>query len=163
MTCSRYADRTEMLEDYACGSLAAPQATEVRLHLESCAECRAAVHGAGVTGHLLRAAFAPAAAPAGAFWTRLRAELEEQESRLLQAGDFWGTFEQLAWRLSFGAAALAVLLLGIVIGTQLPRLPVETTQAESRDIFQEPVRQPANGDEVLLELAAGRSRAGGKR
>ena len=160
MTCPSMGNRVEILEDYRSGSIAAPQAEELRLHLENCEECRLALQGVAVAGNLLRAAYEPAGTPSGAFWTRLGAELREQEARLGQAIDFWGTFERLAWRLSFGAAALTFLLLGIVIGTQLPAQAPEPTQAESRDIFPEPVRQPANGDEVLLELASGRSRVG---
>lgn len=157
MSCEMLSKRMDVLEDYSSGALATPQREEVRAHVQACAACRMALEEAAASGNLLRAAYVPAAAPGGAFWTRLRARLVEQEALLAQAGDFWATFERLAWRLSFGAATLAVLLLGIVIGTQLPRGSGKEMQAESREIFQEPVRQPASADDVLVELAAERT------
>ncbi len=163
MTCRNYSSRLEVLEDYVTGALEGASQKEIRAHLAACPDCRGAVELVAGSGALLRAAYEPANSPKGAFWTRLRASLNEEEARLSQMGDFWGAFEQLAVRLSFGAAAVAVLLLGIVIGTHLPHASGEQPSPEARDIFPEPVRQPATGDEVLLELAAGRARMEEKR
>jgi anti-sigma factor RsiW len=147
----------EALEDYVGGALEASQAEAVRAHLDSCAECRDAVSEANTAGDLLREAYEPARVPAGAFWTRLRAELREEEARAAAGGEFWGSLERLAWRLSFGAAALAMLLVGIVIGSQFPVPPVDEAQTETREVFPEPVRQPVDRNEVLLELSSART------
>lgn len=157
MTCRNYHNRPEIWEDYVGGALPAVDAEQLRAHLESCAECRAEEDAVRSAGVLLRSAFTPAAAPSGTFWTRLRAQLREEESRLAVSGDFWGSLERLAWRLSLGAAALVVLLLGIVIGTQFPARSVDEISPETREVFPEPVVQPANRDEVLLELASARN------
>jgi len=148
-------------EDYLQGALSSAEREQVEMHLQACAVCREEVAAARSAAPLLRAAYEAAPQPSGAFWTRLRVQLHEEEARR-QGGDFWGAVEQLAWRLSLGAAAVVVLLVGVVIGTQLPAQPRETAglQPESRDIFPEPVRQPMDGNDVLLELAAGRSRNG---
>jgi len=162
--CRNAETRPEILEDYVSGALPATEAATFETHLQGCAECREQVEVARQAGQLLRAAYEPAAQPSGAFWTRLRAQLREEESRLATGGDFWSAVEQLAWRLSFGAAALVVLLVGVVIGTQLPGRTPETpgTYAEARDIFPEPV-QAMDGNDVLLELASGKGRLEGKR
>ena len=156
MTCWNVQNRPEVLEDYVSGALQPADAEQVRLHLEACQECRAEAEGARAAGHLLRSAFAPAQEPTGAFWTRMRAQLREEENRLAVGGDFWSAVERLSWKLSFGAAALAVLLLGIVIGTRLPVRSVDEAQMEIRELFQEPAAQPANRDDVLIELASAR-------
>ncbi len=163
MACRNAQVQAELYEDYVSGLLPAQQATEVERHLSECGDCRMYVSEARQSGVMLRAAFQPAPAASVAFWTRLRASVREQESRM--ANDFWGAVEQLAWRLSFGAAALVMLLVGIVIGSKLPQPAPgggegSAMQAESRDIFPEPVRQAVDSNDVLLELAAGRSRNG---
>lgn len=157
VTCRNYKNRPEILEDYVGGALQAADAEQLRLHLETCAECRAQEEEARSAGALLRSAFTPAQEPSGAFWTRLLAQLRAEEGRLAIGGDFWGSVERLAWRLSFGAAALVVLLLGIVIGTQMPARRSSEAPLESREIFQEPAVQPADQDEVLLEMASVRN------
>jgi anti-sigma factor RsiW len=155
MTCRSYADRLDVLEDYIQGALTAAAAADVRQHVEACAACRATVDDAMRAGNLLRVA-APAAAPGEFFWTRLGARIREQETALAAGGEFWGSLERFSWRFSFGAAMMATLLLGIVIGT---KYPVVSGQAgsESREIFPEPAAQPADQNEVLLELASARN------
>lgn len=157
MTCRNYRNRSDMLEDYIGGALPAADAEQVRLHLEACAECRTEIEATRSAASLLRSAFAPAAEPRSEFWTRLRAQLRAEEDRLAIGGDFWGSVERLAWRLSFGAAALVVLLVGIVIGTQLPARTGDEVAPETREVFPEPLVQPNNREEVLLELASARN------
>ena len=162
MTCRDYQEKAGVLEDYVGGALATGEARGVASHLEQCELCRARVAEAQQLGTLLRCGYTRASEPSGAFWTRLRANLRDEEQRQQQsASDWWGSIENIAWRLSYGAAALVVLLLGIVIGTHLPSQRAEgpTLQAVERDIFPEPVNA-TDGNDVLVEMAAGRSRMG---
>jgi len=163
VSCHMEQAQLEILEDYLAGALSRQETQELDAHLVGCAGCREALAMAREAGDLLKLAYQPAGPVNGAFWTRLGASLREERER--RAGsDFWGAVEQLAWRLSFGAAALVVLLVGVVIGTQLPERASEPsgTVVEARDIFPEPV-QASDGNEVLLELASGKGRMEGKR
>ncbi len=161
MTCRLEPNRPELLEDYLSGALSRTEAGELEAHLSGCAECRDELAAAREAGVLLKSAYLPAPPVSGAFWTRLGAHLREEQERAAN-GDFWSCVEQLAWRLSFGAAALVMLLLGIVIGTQLPPQTSDTVgvRAESRDIFPEPAGQAVDSNDVLMELASGRGREG---
>ncbi len=161
MTCRMLENRPEILEDYLAGALDRQETDQLDLHLVACSECREGLADARQAGDLLRHAYPPAAEASAAFWTRLGAHLRAEEDRR-SGGDFWRSVEQLAWRLSFGAAALVMLLLGIVIGTQLPPQTSESmgVRAESRDIFPEPGDQVADSNEVLVDLASASSRNG---
>lgn len=161
MTCAWESNRPEVLEDYLAGTLGRNEMVEFEAHLVNCTECRAGLATAREAQLLLREAFEPAPPVSAFFWTRLRATLLEEQEHAA-ASDFWTSVERLAWRLSLGAAALVMLLLGIVIGTQLPPQTSETVgvRAETRDIFPEPAGQAVDSNDVLMELALGRGREG---
>lgn len=157
MTCKAYEHRLHELEEHLEGRLDAARSPELERHLAVCAECRAALAAAELSGNLLRAALQPAAAASGPFWTRLRATLRAEEEKRSRRGEFAGALERLAWRMATVALLAAVLLGGYVATHPLPPL------AENRpEVFQEP-DHPGNEDEVLVTLAARRANGGNGR
>ncbi len=150
MTCQIYKDRLHELEEYVEGRLDASRTAEMTAHLNECPNCRETVEAAAAAGRILREARAPAGNPAETFWTRLGAQLREEEERRLAVGDFWGALERLAWRFSMGTAVVVLVLAGYLV-TQGP-VEHSPETAERREIFQEP-EQPQNQDEVLITLA----------
>jgi len=158
MTCKAYQHRVDELEDHLQGQLAAARSRELAAHLAACAECREALALASLSGPLLRNALQPAAAPTGAFWTRLLATLRAEQEKSAMAdrrGEFAGALEWLSWRMATAAVLATVLLAGYVI-TQ-PLQPVAELRPE---VFQEP-DHPGNEDEVLVTLASHRPEASG--
>lgn len=153
MACKEYRGRLDRLEDYLDGRLDEAASREVTAHLERCTECRAEMEAAQLSVRLLREGVEPAPEASGVFWTRLRARVREEASAQ-GAGDFWPALELLARRLSL-ASALALLLLGaylVDLEWQQGSL-FGSQQSEARELFPEPVRQPANHEEVLVSLA----------
>jgi anti-sigma factor RsiW len=154
MACREYAERLDVFEDYLDGRLPADAAAAVTAHFERCAACREEVESARLAGMLLRAGLEPTEEPSGVFWTRVRARLHEEEEKQ-RVADFWPALEVLARRFTLSSAAALVLMFAVLLGTE-PKDPSIATQGqlEVREIFPESVRQPADGNEVLLSLAS---------
>jgi anti-sigma factor RsiW len=154
MACKEYSERLDVFEDFLDGRLPAEAAAAVTSHLERCAACCEAVESARLAGMLLRAGLEPTEEPSGVFWTRVRARLREEEEKQMVA-DFWPALEVLARRFMLTSAAALVLLFGVLLGTEPKDQSFSTQgQTEVREIFPESVRQPADGNEVLLSLAS---------
>ena len=155
MTCEEYSQRLDLLEDFLDGRLEVDAAAAaVTAHLERCASCREAVESARLAGVLLRAGLEPTAEPDGVFWTRVRAHLREEEGKQ-RVQEFWPALEVLARRFALSSAAALLLLFGYLVDMEwqarsLPRARL----AETREIFPDSVRQPADHNEVLVSLAA---------
>ena len=139
------------LEDYLEGKLDAVSAAEVEEHLERCGGCREALVAARLARSLLAEHFAPAAAPAGAFATRVMAGIRAEEDRRWQ---FWRPLEVLASRLALTAAVVLLILTVFVLEFGSTGRPsAVSSQARATEGWPEPAAQPANPDEVLLALA----------
>ncbi len=154
MACQEYSERLDVFEDYLDGRLPAEATAAVTAHLERCAACREEVESARLAGMLLRAGLEPTEEPSGVFWTRVRARLREEEEKQMVA-DFWPALEVLARRFMLTSAAALVLMFAVLLVTE-PNDPSMATQGQTevREIFPESVRQPADGNEVLLSLAS---------
>jgi len=144
------------LEDYLDGQLAGAALDQLVAHLAVCSACQAAVEEARASAQLLRAALQPEELPAtpsafAAFWSRVEAGIRAKEEKRQQ---FWRPLETLSWRLSWSAAAVLILLAAYFVTFDSFRKGRETRPAaQVREIFPEPVQEPADRDEVLLALA----------
>ena len=139
------------LEDYLEGKLGGVSAAEVEAHLERCGGCREALATARLARSLLAEHFAPTAAPAGAFATRVMAGIRAEEERRRR---FWRPLEVLASRLALTAAAVLLVLTVFVFEFGPTGRPSAVPlQARVTEGWPEPTPQPANPDEVLLALA----------
>ncbi len=154
MACKEYSERLDLFEDFLGGQLEGTAKAEVSAHLQRCSACREEVDSARLAGLLLRAGLEPTAEPSGAFWTRVRARLREEEEKQ-RVREFWPALEVLARRFSLTSAAALLLLFGYLINIEWQdrNLPA-ARQAVAREIFPESVRQPADHNEVLVSLAA---------
>lgn len=154
MACKEYSERLELFEDFLNGRLPADATAALSAHFEHCAVCREEMDSARLAGLLLRAGLEPTAVPDGAFWTRVRAHLREEEEKQ-KVTDFWPALEVLARRFSLSSAAALVVLFAFLMGTEWRDRSVSTAgQTEVREIFPESVRQPADRNEVLMSLAS---------
>jgi hypothetical protein len=138
-------------EDYLQGPEGAATTQEATAHLAHFPACREALEASRLGRELLRNGLEPAREPSGAFATRVAASIRAEEGRRLQ---FWRPLEILASRLALSAAAV-LLVLGAYLFQSLPsrnrgQIP---TQSEVSGAFPEPVREPADKDEVLVTLA----------
>ena len=69
--------------------------------------------------------------------------------------DFWPALEVLARRFMLSSAAALVVLFGFLITAETgEQNSAATGPTEVREIFPESVRQPADGNEVLMSLAS---------
>ncbi|MBI1749729.1 MAG: zf-HC2 domain-containing protein [Acidobacteria bacterium] len=154
MVCKEYSERLDLFEDYIDGRLPVTEVAAVSAHLERCSACRDEMDSARLAGTLLRAGLEPTAEPGGAFWTRVRARLHEEEEKL-RVAEFWPALEIFARRLSLISAAALLVLFGYLAGLEWRDRNLPTVrQTDSRDLFPEPVRQPADQSEVLVSLAS---------
>lgn len=149
--CRKYEER---LESHLDGRLSAAEAAGVETHLGSCAGCREAFEAAREAGALLRAAVAPAPEPGASFWAGLRTEIAIEEARREQQYDFWNSLEALARRFAWSAAAAVALLTVYLAAFDAVHEPGAAQQTEIREIFPNPVRPPADNEEVLLTLVS---------
>lgn len=155
MACQHYRERLDILEDYVDGQLSADERARLTEHLRFCGLCREAIESAELATRILRTAgIVPAAEPSTGFAQRVVARLRaEQES----ISDFWRSLEVLAWRLSWTAAVLLIVLGGYLWTADLisHREPIAQKEtAEVQEIFPEPYQRPANQEEVLLSLTS---------
>jgi anti-sigma factor RsiW len=154
MSCRAYRDREAVLEDYASGALDKSAAAELEAHVHVCAECRTVVESARLSAHILRSTLAPIGGPSGAFWTRLNARLNEEDTRRTRSEEFWPALEWFAQRFVFGAGIAVLVLSAFLAGMELgPRLYF-TEQPEVRELVPRPEPPPADFDEVLVSLAS---------
>jgi len=153
MACREYGGRLDRLEDFLDGRLDEATTREVAGHLERCAECGAEMEAAQLSVRLLREGVEPAPEASALFWTRLCARVREEESGR-GAGDFWPALELLARRMLLGSALALLILGGYLVGLEWQQGSLfGPQQNEVRELFPEPVRQPANQEEVLVSLA----------
>ncbi len=154
MTCKEYSERLDLFEDFLDGRLEAEAAATVSAHLERCSACREEVESARLAGPLVRAVLEPTEEPGEVFWTRVRARLREEEEKQ-RVAQFWPALEVLARRFFLTSAAALLLSFGYLLGLEWEASNLAATQLEeTRELFPEPVRQPADGNEVLLSLAS---------
>jgi predicted anti-sigma-YlaC factor YlaD len=152
MTCKRFEHRLAELEDYLNGE--APNIAAIEEHLGGCTACRQAMEEARLAGALLREALEPAPEASAAFWTRLGTRLRDAEAGQRPEMDFWGAMEAFSRRLAVSAAAMVLVVAGLLVGAGVFEgvlRPVK--QPEIRELVQRPA-PPANHEEVLLSLAA---------
>jgi anti-sigma factor RsiW len=147
--CEKY---EALLEDYLNGDLSAADAKTVTEHWQGCAGCRAALQSAAASLRLLKVA-APTSDPGPGFSRVVIARIREKSAG---GANFWQPFVSFGWRF----AATATLALAVFVSYNAGwghRLQPKVTTArptESVDLFApEPVRVPANGDEVLMMVA----------
>jgi predicted anti-sigma-YlaC factor YlaD len=141
-----------LLEDFLDGALSRHAADQVSAHLGRCAVCREALDAARGSVHLLRAGCEPTQDPGPVFARRVMALIRDEEAR---GSRFLKPLESLAWRLALSASLVVTLLIGYGLR---PRIGTQTAitsarQARSEEIFPDPDQQPANRDEVLVEIA----------
>ncbi len=112
------------------------------------------MEAARLSRELLCEGLEAAAAPEGAFATRVLAGIRAEESRRLAAGEFWRPIERLASRLALTAAAVLLVLSVYLYESAPQRNRVQlSTQTEATEGFPEPAAEPASQDEVLLSLS----------
>jgi arginine/ornithine N-succinyltransferase beta subunit len=155
MACQRYQEQLGIFEDYVEGRLPEDERSRLVEHFAVCEICREAIESAELATRILRNwGIVPVAEPSTGFARRVVARLRVQQE---SAADFWRSLEVLAWRLSWTAAALLIVLGGylwmadlIPHREQLARQ--ETTEVQ--EIFPEPYQRPVNQEEVLLSLTS---------
>ncbi|PYU24940.1 MAG: hypothetical protein DMG30_07090 [Acidobacteria bacterium] len=121
-------------------------------HLQSCEDCRQALHDSLIASRLMRHARYPENEFSAAFVTCVMASIREATQTAPNA--FWRPLELLASRMAL-VAAVALLALSVYLGEFAPARgtvavngPVELGAG-----LPEPPAQPANADEVLMSLA----------
>jgi hypothetical protein len=160
------------LEDYLSRlSADGPQFAdeELTVHLAGCEGCRRAVEEARTVSTLLLAG--RAAAPDSRvsdpyFASRVMARIREYEAARAAGAEFWPALESLSLRLS-GAALSAALILGgwaawqwqtvrtsAAQSAQARSIAGEPRPVESRYLFPEMKRPPANAGEAIMVLAS---------
>lgn len=144
-----------LLEDFLSGELSAADAQPSIEHLEKCSNCRGALDQAVMGARLLRAAEASAdPGPGFARMVMARIRTSESEKAAVRA-NFWQPFVSLGWRFAATATLAVVGLVSYNVGwghRVQPNVAVERP-TQGTDIFSEPARVPANGDEVLMMVA----------
>jgi predicted anti-sigma-YlaC factor YlaD len=142
---------------------------DLTAHLASCQGCRRAMGEAEAAGRLLREArqaLPESLASDPFFANRVAARIRAYETSRIAPADFWPALETLSLRLS--AAALSVaLLLGAWAAWQQQAVPaaapasarantpgVDVRPVETRYLFPEMKRPPANGGEAMMVLAS---------
>lgn len=150
-------DYQTLLEDYLSGELDAGAAERFLAHLNRCTACREAFEMVRLSSRIVRAAREPQADPGPGFSLRVMAAIREEGARRAAGGAFWRPLESLAWRLAVTAALVLAFLLGYGLRASFaparPTPPQVALQPEVRDIFPEPIQQPASRDEVLISMA----------
>ena len=142
---------------------------DLTVHLVGCANCRRALDQAQEAGDLLLAAreALPESLTGDPFFAgRVAARIRAYEAARVAAADFWPALETLSLRLS-GAALSAALILGAWAAWQGQTVPAaqvqsprgltmgaETRPVESRYLFPEMKRPPANAGEAMMVLAS---------
>jgi anti-sigma factor RsiW len=150
-------DYQTLLEDYLSGELEGSAAERFLAHLVRCTSCREAFEMVRLSSRIVRAAREPQADPGPGFTRRVMAAIRDEGARRFAGGAFWRPLETLAWRLAVTATLVLAFLLGYGLRTSfVPAQPVPqqvALQPEVRDIFSEPVQQPASRDEILISMA----------
>jgi len=100
---------------------------------------------------VLRAGLQPAPEPSWGFAARVAAQARAASQQAV-AADFWDSLETFSRRMAWVSTILLVLLGGYLTYDLSRDHPAEVT--EVREIFSEPVQQPADPEEVLLTLAS---------
>jgi anti-sigma factor RsiW len=126
----------ETLNDYADGVLDEHAISDVRLHLERCADCRMELEALRTTVDTVSAG-ATAPVPAG-LWNDIAATIESSRAATRQIE----SRRSYRFTLPTLAAAASLLILASVAGTlYLNRSPVTTTVAEATSVGTTPVLQ----------------------
>src|SRR5579862_9133316 len=143
-----------LLEDHVTGDLSNADAEKLADHLESCAACTSALENAAPSVDLLRS-LSPAADPGPGFSRMMMARVRQELSRLNEQKSIWQPFISVAWRF----AATATLALAVLVTFDAVRHNTALTEmasmraTQSRELFPDPGRLPANRDEVLMMVA----------
>jgi|ERR1700728_532786 len=142
-----------LLEDHLTGELSNADAAKLADHLESCVACTSALENVAPSVDLLRA-LSPAADPGPGFSRIMMARIRQELSKLNEQKSIWQPFVSLAWRF----AATATLALAVLVTFDAVRHNNNPDMAyvrpsESRELFPDPARIPANRDEVLMMVA----------
>jgi anti-sigma factor RsiW len=143
-----------LLEDHVTGDLSNADAEKLADHLESCVACTSALENAAPSVDLLRT-LSPAADPGPGFSRMMMARVRQELSRLNEQKSIWQPFISVAWRF----AATATLALAVLVTFDAVRHNAAPTEmasmraTQSRELFPDPGRLPANRDEVLMMVA----------
>ena len=158
MKCREFHQHFEdWLEEKAGGELVAL----LENHRATCPACRALVHRARKASRMLRLLAVDSPEPAPGFYTRLRAQIREQEEQERR----WGPMEAWARRLAWGLS-VAILILAIYLNTTAPKpaIPPLQTQwmeaaAEGQDVLAEPgTLENLDRNQVMISLVVERGR-----
>lgn len=144
-----------LLEDFLTGELTAADAQPTIEHLQKCSNCRSALDQAVMGARLLRSA-EPSADPGPGFARIVMARIRTAESeKVAGRANFWQPFVSLGWRFAATATLAVAGLVSYNAGWGHRAQPnvVEVRPTQGTDIFSEPARVPANGDEVLMMVA----------
>ncbi len=147
-------DFEALLEDHVTGDLSNADAEKLAEHLESCVACTSALENVAPSVDLLRT-LSPAADPGPGFSRMMMARVRQELSRLNEQKSVWQPFVSLAWRF----AATATLALAVLVTFDAVRhntAPAEMASmgaTQTRELFPDPGRLPANRDEVLMMVA----------
>lgn len=142
---------------------------ELTAHLAGCAGCRRALEEAQQASGLLskgRAALPESLTGDPFFASRVAARIRAYEAARVAGADFWPALETLSLRLSAAALSVALMLAGWAAWQRqaAPAQPVdamrarsngtETRAVETRVLFPEMKRPPANAGEAMMVLAS---------
>ncbi len=142
-----------LLEDHVTGDLSNADAAKLADHLESCVACTTALENAAPSADLLRA-LSPAPDPGPGFSRMMMARIGQELSRLNEQKSVWQPFVSLAWRFAATATlALALLVTFDAVRHNNPPDVAYLHPTQSRELFPDPGRVPADGDEVLMMVA----------
>jgi anti-sigma factor RsiW len=144
-----------LLEDYLSGQLSSADAQPTIGHLQKCSSCRGALERAVMGVRLLRSA-EPSGDPGPGFARMVMARIRAAESeRVAVRANFWQLFVSLGWRFAATATLALVGLVSYNVGWGHRAQPNVVAQrlTSGADIFSEPARVPADGDEVLMMVA----------
>jgi anti-sigma-K factor RskA len=145
-----------LLEDYVNGELAGADAKSVAEHLRDCSGCQDAVERAEASMRFLRAV-EPSADPGPGFSHMVMARIRTtQRDGTAERAGFWQPFVSMGWRFAATAALALVALVTYDAGWGRHPQPNSTTARLMgvSDIFApDPVKPPANRDEVLMMVA----------
>ncbi len=136
MRCREFQNHLEdWLDQKAGGELLA----RLENHRATCPACRALADRARKASGILRLLAGESPEPGPGFYTRLHAQIQEQEENERR----WGPMEALARRLAWGLS-FAILILAIYLNTTAPKPAAPPPQAQWMEVA-------AEGQDVLAE------------
>ncbi len=155
MQCSEF---QKHFEDWRDGKVTAKLQAVLESHRASCPTCGAFAARAAGTSRLLRLLAGEPPLPGPGFYTRLQAQIRQQEEQEQR----WGPMEAWARRLAWGLS-VAILILAIYLNVIAPRVVSPPSQAqwtvgtagteEGQDVLNGPrIPVDLDRDQVMVSL-----------